>query len=139
MGTLAQKNGGPSCISCHSVNGLGGFGGGSLAPELTTVFERYEGRKTLSTWLSAPATPTMNAVFKSQPLDPEEIIAIAAFFQYTLQRAPEDASTGRLNFILLGLGGMIVLLAVFDAVWHKRFRAVRRPLVDKRKSEIIHE
>lgn len=139
LGTIAQKSGGPSCISCHSVNGLGGFGGGTLAPDLTTVFERYQGRKTLSIWLSAPATPTMNAVFKTQPLDPEEIIALAAFFQHTLKRAPEDASTARLNFLLLGLGGMIVLLAVFDVVWHKRFRAVRRPLLEKRRSEIIHE
>lgn len=138
-GILAQKAGGPSCISCHSVNGLGGFGGGSLAPELTTVFERYQGRKTLSIWLSAPATPTMNAVFKGQPLDTEEILALAAFFQYTLQRAPEDASSARLNFVLLGLGGMIVALALLDVIWHKRFRAVRRPLVEKRKSEIIHE
>lgn len=33
MGTFSQKNGGPSCISCHSVQGLGGFGGGALAPD----------------------------------------------------------------------------------------------------------
>ena len=139
VGMMAQKGGGPACISCHSVNGVGGFGGGTLAPDLTTVFERYEGRKTLSTWLSAPATPTMNSVFKKQPLDPDEILALTAFFQYSLQRAPEDASTARLNFVLIGLGGTLLMLALFDVVWSKRFRAVRRPLVEKRRSEIIHE
>lgn len=139
MGTSAQKNGGPSCISCHSVNGIGGLGGGMLAPDLTTVFERYEGRKTLATWLSAPATPTMQSVFKKQALDPEEVLSLTAYFQHTLQRAPEDASTARLNFVLIGLGGSLVMLALFDVVWNKRFRAVRRPLVEKRKAEIIHE
>ncbi|MEK7264081.1 MAG: cytochrome c [Bacteroidota bacterium] len=139
MGTYSQKNGGPSCISCHSVHGLSGFGGGALAPDLTTVFERYQGRKTLATWLSAPATPTMQSVFKKQSLDPEEILALTAFFQSTLQRNPEDASTARLNFILFGLGGTLLVLGIFDVVWNKRFRAVRRPLIEQRKSEIINE
>lgn len=139
MGAISMKNGGAACISCHSVNGIGGLGGGMLAPDLTTVFERYEGRKTLATWLSAPATPTMQSVFKKQPLDPEEVLSLTAYFQNTLQRAPEDASTARLNFVLIGLGGTLLMLAFFDVVWNKRFRAVRRPLVEKRRSEIIHE
>lgn len=138
-GSIALTNGGPACISCHGVYGIGGFGGGALAPDLTTVFERYEGRKALSTWLSAPATPTMNSVFKRKPLDPEEVLALTAYFQYTLQRNPEDAATARLNFILIGLGGALLVLGLFDVVWHKRFRAVRRPLVEAKRAEILHE
>jgi mono/diheme cytochrome c family protein len=139
LGTIPLKNGGTACIACHSVHGLGGLGGGTLAPELTTVFERYEGRRTLATWLSAPATPTMQSVFRTQQLDPEEILPLVAYFQHTLQRSPADASTARLNFILLGLGGTLIALALFDVVWGKRFRAVRRPLVEAKHSESIHE
>jgi mono/diheme cytochrome c family protein len=139
LGSVSLKNGGAACISCHSVNGIGGFGGGALGPDLTTVFERYEGRKTLATWLSAPATPTMQSVFKKQPLDPEEVLVLTAYFQHTLQRNPEDASTARLNFVLLGLGGTLLVLGLFDVIWNKRFRAVRRPLIEKRRTEIIHE
>ena len=135
LGLAPLKNGGPSCISCHSVNGVGGFGGGTLAPELTTVFERYQGRKTLSTWLSAPATPTMLSVFKKQPMDPEEVLAMTAYFQTTLSRAPEDGSTARLNFILIGFVGAAVVLGSFDVFWNKRFRGVRRRLVEERKWE----
>ena len=135
LGTTSLKNGGPACISCHSVNGVGGFGGGTLAPELTTVFERYQGRKTLSTWLSAPATPTMLSVFKKQSMDPDEVLALTAYFQHTLSRSPEDPSTARLNFILIGLVGAVVSLGCFDVVWNKRFRGVRRPLVEERKLE----
>jgi mono/diheme cytochrome c family protein len=128
-GMIRLKNGGPACLSCHTVNGLGGLGGGQLGPDLTTVFERYGGRKTLGTWLSAPATPTMGATFSGASLDPDEVLAMTAFFQSTLQRAPEDGSTARLNFLLIGLGGAVLGLALFDAAWHKRFRMVRRLMV----------
>lgn len=138
-GEAALVAGGPSCISCHTVHGIGGLGGGSLAPDLTAVFERYEGRKTLGAWLSSPATPTMQSVFKKQPLDPEEVLALTAFFQSTLQRTPENASTARLNFVLIGLGGALLSLSIFDVVWRRRFRAVRRPLVESSKAEIVHE
>ncbi|MBF8248346.1 MAG: cytochrome c class I [Bacteroidetes bacterium] len=117
------------------MNGIGGFGGGTLAPELTTVFERYQGRKTLSTWLSAPATPAMLSVFKKQPIDPEEVLALTAYFQSLLSRSPEDPSTARLNFILIGLVGAVVVLGFFDVVWNKRFRSVRRVLVREMKWE----
>ncbi|TAK56685.1 MAG: cytochrome c [Bacteroidetes bacterium] len=138
-GETRLKNGGPQCNSCHGVRGLGGFGGGSLAPDLTTVFERYEGRKTLSVWLSAPATPTMQSVFKQQQLEPDEVLALTAFFQHTLQRSPEDGATARLNFVLIGLGGALLMLGVFDVVWGKRFRGVRGNLVKKKRSELLHE
>ncbi len=138
LGTTALKNGGPSCLSCHGAQGIGGFGGGTLAPDLTTVFERYGGRKTLSVWLSAPATPTMQSVFTNQSLEPEEILALVAYFQSTLQRSPEDASTARLNFVLIGLGGTLLVIGLFDVVWNKRFRAVRRPLVQSKKLENVN-
>lgn len=138
LGTVALTNGGPACLSCHGAHGIGGFGGGTLAPDLTTVFERYGGRKTLSVWLSAPATPTMQSVFTKQSLDPEEILALVAYFQSTLQRSPEDASTARLNFVLIGLGGTLLVLGLFDVVWNKRFRAVRRPLVQSKKLENVN-
>jgi cytochrome c2 len=139
IGKVTLINGGPACYSCHTVHGIGGLGGGTLAPDLTTVFERYEGRKTLEAWLSAPATPTMQSVYKNYPIDSEEILPIVAYFQYTLQRNPEDTSTARLNFILFGLGGALIVLVIFDVIWNKRFRAVRRPMVLSKKMESVNE
>jgi mono/diheme cytochrome c family protein len=139
IGRVPLKNGGASCISCHNTHGLGGLGGGTLAPDLTTVFERYEGRKALATWLTAPATPTMQSVFKQHPLDAEEVLPLVAYFQHTLERSPEDVSTVRLNFVLIGFAGTLLLLGAFDVAWNKRFRAVRRPLVQAKRMEIIHE
>ncbi|MBM4166253.1 MAG: cytochrome c [Ignavibacteria bacterium] len=133
LGYTRLTNGGPPCISCHTTFGIGGFGGGTLGPELTTVFERYEGRKTLSTWLSAPATPTMQSVYKTHALEPEEVLSLVAYFQSTLERNPQDKSTSQLNFLLIGLGGSLILLGLFDVFWNNRFRAVRKILVQENK------
>ena len=138
IGRRSLKNGGPSCISCHAVHGLGALGGGTLAPDLTTVFERYEGRKALSVWLSAPATPTMQSVFRNSAIEGDEILPLVAYFQQTLQRNPEDTATSRLNFVLLGLGGTIVVLGLFDVLWKGRFKSVRRTLVHRQESEKHH-
>ncbi|MBI4418794.1 MAG: c-type cytochrome [Ignavibacteriales bacterium] len=135
LGRIPLTGGGPSCISCHTAHGVGALGGGSLAPDLTTVFERYEGRKTLSTWLTAPATPTMQSVYRNAPLQSEEVLALVAYFQSTLQRNPDDIATSRLNFVLLGLGGTIVVLGLFDVIWKGRLKSVRRTLVHRNESE----
>ncbi len=136
-GEQALANGGPSCISCHAVQGLGGLGGGSLAPDLTTVFERYENRTVLSSWLTAPATPTMQSLFRTQALSPDEVLALVAYFEHTLTRNPADPSAARLNFLLLGLGGALLLLGLFDVLWNKRLRSVRRALVDRMRNNKV--
>jgi mono/diheme cytochrome c family protein len=130
-GETRLANGAASCMSCHAVQGLGGLGGGTLGPDLTTVFERYQNRKNLVTWLAAPATPTMQAVFRQTPLTEGEIRSLVAYFENTLQRNPADTSTARLNFLLFGLGGVILVLGLFDVIWSKRFRSVRRVLVER--------
>ena len=135
IGALPLKNGGPACISCHTVRGIGELGGGTLAPDLTTVFERYSGRRTLS----APLTPTMQANFSNKPFDSEEVLALVAFFQETLQRTPEDVSTLRLTFVLLGMGGALLMLGFFDVIWMRRLRGVRRQLIRAKQSEMNHE
>lgn len=135
-GTKRLLNGGPACISCHTTNDIGAFGGGVLGPDLTAVLERYGGRKTLSAWLSAPQLPTMRATYKDHPLEADEILPLVAYFQSVMQRSPRDSSTARLNFIIIGLGGAIVVLGLFDVFWKKRFRAVRRPMVDEQRIKI---
>ncbi|MCC6395534.1 MAG: hypothetical protein IT282_00835 [Bacteroidetes bacterium] len=139
VGSLPLKNGGPACMSCHTVQGFTFFGGGTLAPDLTTVLERYQGRKTLSAWLSAPQTPTMSSLYTRAPLHSDEVLAIVAYFQSTLARNPDDISPARLNFILVGLAGTLLIMGLLDVVWGKRFRTVRRDLVRKKRLEIAHE
>jgi len=129
LGTQGLTNGGAACVSCHSVNGIGVLAGGKLGPDLNAVFERLNGRKGLATWLSAPATTTMQSVYKDHPLESEEILPLVAFFADKAVAPPESGQAATLIFILLGLAGTAAALVLFDIVWKKRLRAVRRPLV----------
>ncbi|MBP1687812.1 MAG: cytochrome c family protein [Deltaproteobacteria bacterium] len=129
LGVRRLAGGGPSCISCHAVRGLGGLGGGRLAPDLTRVYERMGSRRNLATWLSAPATTTMQPLFRGRAMQPNEVLAITAFLEDAAKQGGEADTVPLLNFFLLGLGGSVVALSSFGAIWKKRFRAVRRPLV----------
>ena len=133
-GEQALGNGGPACISCHTVKGLTLLGGGRLGPDLTRVFERLQGRKGLAAWLASPASPTMAPVFKEHELQPEEILSLIALFEDSAKKGGQDDTTSLLNFFLLGVGGMVVCLISLDTVWKKRFRGVRRSLVQRTKA-----
>jgi cytochrome c2 len=135
LGTRRLSGGGAPCVSCHSVNGIGVLAGGKLGPDLNAVFERLNGRKGLATWLSAPATPTMQAVYKDHPLDSEEILPLVAYFADRALAPPQSGQAATLIFILLGLAGTAAALVLFDAAWRTRFRAVRRPLVHGASAE----
>ena len=123
-------NGGPACISCHTVKATGALGGGRLGPDLTRVYERLQGRKTMAAWLFAPATPSMASVFRRHALKPEEILPLVAYFEDAARRGGQDDSAARLQFLLLGLGGSALGLVLMDAAWKRRFRSVRRTLVE---------
>ncbi len=122
--------GGPACASCHTVNGLGGLSGGRLGPDLTKVYERIGSRPALAAWLQGPATTTMRPVFAGHPLSDDEILSLVAFFENAARAADDDSTVPLLNFFLMGLLGTALALAILDGIWRRRFRAVRRPLVD---------
>jgi len=129
VGVRRLTHSGPPCISCHTVRGLGGLGGGRLAPDLTRVYERMGSRRNLANWLSAPATTTMQPLFRGRAMQPEEVLAMTAFLEDEAKQGGEADTVPLLNFFLLGLGGSVVALSSFGAIWKKRFRAVRGPLV----------
>ena len=129
IGEYRLKNKGPICLSCHSAPGLGGLGGGGLGPNLTRVYERLQGRVGLSAWLMAPATTTMQSVWRTTPLEAEEIHSLVALFEDRARQQGSKPTATQLTFSLFGIGGAALLLVLFGSIWQGRFRAVRRPLV----------
>ncbi|MBZ5703640.1 MAG: cytochrome c [Acidobacteriia bacterium] len=128
-GSRKLSQGGPPCISCHTLGTLGGLGGGRLGPDLTRVYERLGGRKAAGSWLSAPATPTMQAVFRRHPLQSEEILPLLSVFEDASRRSqPADAGT-QLYFFMAGIAGASLGLLLMGWVWRNRMQAVRRTLV----------
>jgi cytochrome c2 len=134
-GEKRMANGGPPCISCHTMKGMTGLHGGRLGPDLTLVYERLQGRKGLGAWLSAPASPTMAPVFKATSLNNDEIFAMTALFEHETKQRGHDDQAPLLNFFLLGVGGAVVGLVTFDRIWKKRLTGVRRELVHRSRGE----
>ena len=137
LGHRSLDAGGAACISCHNVSGLAGMGGGRLGPDLTHVYGRLGGTTGMKGWLASPPTPTMQAAYRTHALTRAEIRSLVAYFESASKQAPSQAAPtqGRpfLSFLLIGLGGSLAGMVLLDGIWHKRFRAVRRPLVAKRK------
>lgn len=132
LGQRRLVNGASACLACHTARGLGGLSGGRLGPDLSRAYERLGGRKSMGAWLFAPATTTMGPLFLDHPLEPEEILPLLAYFESTAKAGGEDESVALLNFFFLGLGGTVLALVIFDALWKKRFRSVRAALVERR-------
>ena len=129
LGRQPLLKGGPACVSCHTIQGLGGLGGGRLGPDLTKVFERIPGRQPMASWLQAPATPLMASLFAKRAMDTKEILPLVAFFESAAQRSGPADALPLLRFFMLGLGGGVALLFCFDSFYGRRLRSVRRSLV----------
>jgi mono/diheme cytochrome c family protein len=128
-GNRKLSQGGPPCISCHTVGTIGGLGGGRLGPDLTRVYERLGGRKAVGTWLSAPGTPTMQSVFRQHPLQSEEILPLLSVFEDASRRSQPVDTGSEINFFMAGFAGMGLGLLLMGWIWQSRLRSVRRSLV----------
>jgi mono/diheme cytochrome c family protein len=128
-GDVHLTNGGPACLSCHTVEGVAALGGGRLGPDLTKVYERLQGRKNLASWLLAPATETMQPIYAKASLTNEEILPLVAYLEAEARIGKEDTTTSQVIFLLLGLAGAVLGFVAADAAWSGRLRGVRRPLV----------
>lgn len=132
-GTKPLANGGPSCLACHSMDRLASLGGGKLGPDLTKVYERMLGRKNLASWLQAPATQTMRPLFVNNSLTNDEIVALVAWLEQAARQPAPKPQTATLTFFFLGLGGSVLGFIGADTIWRKRFRGVRKPMVDRER------
>ncbi len=136
-GARSLRNGGPPCISCHSIEGLGVFGGGSLGPDLTQVNIRFRDPELIVS-LRSPQWVTMKSVFGARPFTEEEIIALFALFRDQASRqihAPSQQAglgDGGSPFVIAGGFGLVGAFALVGFAWRRRLRGVRIPLVQRR-------
>lgn len=129
VGERRFENGGPPCMGCHSVAGIGALGGGALGPDLTPAYHKYGGDAGLASFLAGAPTATMNAVWSRQPLNESEQADLLAFLKQASVSGRPIEALGRLA--ALAVGGTLILLGVAQLRWRKRLIAVRRPLVDR--------
>ena len=135
MGRTKLQNGGTACISCHSIRGVGLFGGGTLGPDLTGVNLKYRDPELIAI-LQNPAFPTMATQFSTHALTDEEIVQLFALFQNAKVTNPMPATQAGVitldpKFFVVGVAAMLLLLTLLNLAWRKRLRGVREPLVRK--------
>jgi len=127
-GVARFANGGPPCMACHSVGGIGALGGGQLGPDLTQEVTRLGGAAAVDAFVAGSPTPTMKAVWSQRPLTPEERASVVAFLaQAGVSQRPPQAIWQLAGLAALGL---VILLAIAGLRWQNRLRfGVRRPMM----------
>lgn len=120
QGTAALANGGPACSSCHHVMHDEVIGGGVLAKELTTSYTRLGGPG-LQAILSAPPFPVMEQAFAGKPLTEAEVRELSGYLEslsgHSLYDQPRQDS---MKLLFGGLGGALVLMALYGFLWRNR-------------------
>lgn len=127
IGQQRFSNGGPPCMACHSIAGIGALGGGQLGPDLTGVSGRLGGSAGLAAFVSHPTTATMSAVWNQTPLTEQEVADLVGFVQQgSVSQRPGNTVA---QLTLLAIGTALLLLGVGQLVWRKRLTGVRRRMV----------
>jgi mono/diheme cytochrome c family protein len=119
-GETKLAKGGASCISCHSVEGIGVLGGGRLGPDLTDSCIRYT-EVELAAMLKEPAFPTMSKLFDKHPLTKEEVVQLYAYL-YAAKTAKADPARATTQYVGWGAAGMVGLFGLMSFLWRGRLR-----------------
>jgi mono/diheme cytochrome c family protein len=129
-GTRRFANGGPPCMACHSISGIGALGGGALGPDLTPAASKF-GDAGLASVLASLPFPTMSPIFASRPLASEEQAHLRAFVMQAAISERSPQAVGRLTGF--AVGGAVVLLGLVHVSWRRRLTTVRRRMVEARR------
>ncbi len=127
-GGTRLENGGPPCLACHGISGIGvgvgDLGGGALGPNLTDS-------KLGDAMVLWPETiPPMQAIFTEKPLTDGEKADLLAFFRSaSVAERPTEAVYQLAGLAVIGLG---LILGAAHLMWIRRSRSVRRTMVGRR-------
>lgn len=113
-GEVRFQNGGPACISCHSINGIGAFGGGTMGPDLTPVYRKLRGAAVSWPQTVAPMRP----IFSVHPLTIHEKANLAAFLKHA--SLAKSAPSEIVNLAVITGIGALLLLIVMHLFWRRR-------------------
>lgn len=128
VGGKRFENGGPQCMSCHSVAGIGSLGGGNLGPDLTTS-GFVQSDAAFDSFISAPSTMTMGAVWANTPLTAQEKADLYAFLSKASVTKRDPSAL--LQIALLAVVGAAVLIGLAQVYWGKRSKGVRKPMIER--------
>jgi cytochrome c2 len=132
-GTIRLDNGGPPCLACHRIAGIGALGGGALGPDLTQAFGKY-GEDGIASVLASTPFETMIPIFDDRPLTAQEQVHLSEFLGRASVSSRTASSVGQLA--LLAAAGAAFLLLVMRIIYRRRLKEVRRPMVARSHARI---
>jgi mono/diheme cytochrome c family protein len=122
------RNGGPPCVSCHSIAGLSFPGGGTLGPDLTHAYKKLGPIGTQSA-IQTLYFKVMTQIYGPHPLFADEQADLMAYLEQAGARPQSQWSTPIILVAAVVLGAIFVAGTGF--VWRDRVRSVRRTLVER--------
>ncbi|MCB0713745.1 MAG: c-type cytochrome [Ignavibacteriae bacterium] len=118
-GRLRFDNGGPSCISCHTVRTDEVISGGALAKDLTDSYGRLSAAG-LAAFLGSPQFPAMATAYQDHPLTEEEIYGLVAFLKEVNDNPSQSGGNYGVELLLGGGIGAVLLLGMYAGLWFRR-------------------
>ncbi len=125
-GAVGLRNGGPPCVTCHSVSGLPFPGGGSLGPDLSRAYRKL-GSQGTDAALQTLFFNAMTPIYDPRPLTPDERADLKAYLREAGTRPASSPATPVI--LAITLGGFLILIFVTQFLWRSRIGSVRRDLV----------
>jgi hypothetical protein len=126
-GRTRFQNGGPPCMTCHSIASLPFPNGGTLGPNLTSAYRKL-GSQGMPVAMKTLYFPVMTSIYNPHPLTLEERADLLAFFREAGTQPRPRWNTQIVA--LVGFLGFCVLLVVTRFTWRDRLRSVRRKMVE---------
>lgn len=119
-GALRFENRGLSCISCHNVSNDNITSGGSLAKDLTDVYDRLGKTGVESMMLGLPF-PQMKISYENNPITENEAYQITAFLKHVSEeRYYQQRKSYQSVLLIWGIIGAITAMGFPPLLWYWR-------------------
>ena len=129
QGLIRFGNGGPSCISCHTVRNDAVISGGTLGKDITEKVTVASGAMVGG---FVQSKPVMQKAFADSPLTEQEQADLAAFLADTYEQGQSMPGDTGIKLALSGVAGTVLLLGLYTMLWGRRKRfSVNRDIYDR--------
>ena len=137
-GKKRLTNGGPSCISCHTVKDDRIFSSGTLAKELSETYE-IMGSAGVAAILKNPPFPVMGVTYKNTSLTEEEILNLTAYLRSVSEnRIYQHPVDFGFTFAVIGILVFISLMISIIVLYFKRKKLSVNHEIHSRQSAVIN-
>ncbi len=137
-GKQRPVNGGAACSSCHKVRDERIFSSGTLAKDLSQVYD-VMGSAGIAAIVKSPPFSVMGAAYKNHPLTEEEVINLTAYLRSVseerIYQRPTDFS---MLFVFFGIVVFIIIFMSTIILYFKRKKLPVNHDVLSRPSKVIN-